>query len=253
VAEGDRSAGAPGAEARAATRRPQAFREQLTVLPNRLTAIRLVLAVVFFGVLIYCTQVLRLPVDAEGDLSWQRLRGGLFEAHAGLQAEESLLTWLLNGAFCVFVLAMLTDIADGYAARRWGLETDLGRIADPFADKIMILGSFVLLMPLTVYLSGWIVVLILARELLVSTIRGFTESRGIPFPASFWGKAKVWSQSIAIGAGILYVGHPGSAFLRYAFVVLLWIAIAATVISGVVYLHRTWKLLFEPAADAAAG
>ncbi len=236
---------------RAGRRRLQPLSEQLSALPNQLTAVRLVLAILFFGVLIYCTQVLKLPVDASGQLEWQRLRGGLYEAHAGLQAERSLLTYLFNGAFVVFVLAMLTDMADGYVARRWGLETDLGRIADPFADKVMILGSFVLLMPLTVYLSGWMVVLFLARELLVSTIRGFAESRGIPFPATFWGKAKVWSQSVAIGAGILYVGHPGSGWLRYAFVTLLWAALGATLISGVVYLRRARALLFAAEADAA--
>ncbi|GIW71735.1 MAG: hypothetical protein KatS3mg102_1277 [Planctomycetota bacterium] len=224
--------------------------EQLASLPNRLTLLRLVLAVLFFGVLVYCTQVLRLPVDAEGELSWQRLRGGLYIDHAGLRARASVLTRLLDGAFVLFVLAALTDIADGYIARRYGLETDLGRIIDPFADKIMILGGFVLLMPLTVYLSGWMVVVLLARELLVTSVRGFAEARGIPFPATFWGKAKVWSQSIALGAGILYVGHPASAWLRVAFVLLLWTALVATVLSGVVYVRRAWRLL-GPRADGA--
>ncbi|RME76297.1 MAG: CDP-diacylglycerol--glycerol-3-phosphate 3-phosphatidyltransferase [Planctomycetota bacterium] len=233
-------------------RRRLPLREQITALPNRLTALRLVLAAGFFGLLIYCTQVLKLPVDASGELAWQRLRGGLFAAHAGLQAQDSLLTRLFDGAFALFVLAALTDVADGYVARRWKLETDLGRIADPFADKVMTLGAFVLLMPLTVYLSGWMVVLMLAREQLVTTIRGFAESRGVPFPANVWGKAKTATQSVAIGAGILYVGHPSSLWLRYSFVVLLWLALGATLVSGLVYVRNASRLLFRgPAHDGA--
>ena len=61
----------------------------------------------------------------------------------------------------------------------------------------------------------------------------------------------MWSQSVAIGAGILYVGHPGSGWLRYAFVTLLWAALGATLISGVVYLRRARALLFAAEADAA--
>lgn len=237
----------PSAEPDARTeeeRRGPSLEEDLWKLPNLLTMLRLVLCVLFFAVLIYCSIVLKLPVDAEGQLHWERLRGDIYQAHAGLRAQEGPLTLLLDAAFIFFLLAALTDIADGKIARAYQLETDLGRIADPFVDKIMILGAFTLLMPLTVHVHGWMVVLILARELLVSGIRGFAESRGIAFGAVAWGKAKMVSQSACVGSCLLYLGHPESAIFRWGFLVLLWVALASTVISGVVYGVRARRLLF---------
>jgi CDP-diacylglycerol--glycerol-3-phosphate 3-phosphatidyltransferase len=212
-------------------------------LPNQLTLLRLVLCVVFFGVLIYCSIVLKLPVDASGSLHWERLRGGLYDMHAGLRAENTYLTLLLNGAFVVFVLAGLTDIADGRIARAYQLETDLGRIADPFVDKIMIVGAFTLLMPLTVHVAGWMVVVILARELLVTTIRGFCESRGVAFPATRWGKWKMLIQSVCVATSLLYLGHPESGLFKWVFLVLLWLTLASTVGSGVLYTRHAFQLL----------
>jgi phosphatidylglycerophosphate synthase len=108
----------------------------------------------------------------------------------------------------------------------------------------MILGSFILMMPLTVHVMGWMIVLILARELLVSGIRGFAESRGVAFPASASGKTKMVLQSAAVGAGLIYLGHPGSDFVKWGFIVLLWGALVSTVWSGVTYLLHARRLLF---------
>jgi CDP-diacylglycerol---glycerol-3-phosphate 3-phosphatidyltransferase len=197
-------------------------------------------------------------VDAEGELHWQTLRGAeqIYNAHKQLREGGSHLVLLFNIAFGIFVLAAITDTLDGQIARRYKLETDFGRIADPFVDKIMILGALILLMPLTVVMRGWIVVLVLARELLVSGIRGFAESRGMAFPASFWGKTKMVSQSACVAAGCLYVGHPDSAFWWWAFFVLLWWTIVATMLSGVLYVWEARGLLLgrpiEPAGKAPA-
>ncbi len=212
-------------------------------LPNALTLLRLLLCLAFFGILIYTSTVLVLPVDGKGALSWRSWRGTEREAHAGLRGDESGLSLLFKIAFALFVLAAITDSLDGQIARRYGLETDLGRIADPFVDKIMILGALTLLMPLTVHLRPWMVVLVLARELLVSTIRGFAEARGIPFPSTFWGKTKMVSQSACVAAATLYVGHPHQAHWEWIFLVLLWWTIAATVLSGAVYLRRAAAIL----------
>jgi CDP-diacylglycerol--glycerol-3-phosphate 3-phosphatidyltransferase len=220
-------------------------------VPNALTILRLFLCMAFFGILIYATQILRTPVDAEGELSWTRLlhaAPSTYYAHEDLRAHGNLLTLLFNIAFGIFLLAAATDSLDGQIARRYGLETDFGRIADPFVDKIMILGAMTLLMPLTVHMRGWIVVLVLARELLVSGIRGFAESRGVAFPASFWGKTKMVSQTAMVGTGCLYVGHPDSEAWKIAFLALLFWTILATVISGVVYLGHAGRVLREGAA-----
>jgi CDP-diacylglycerol--glycerol-3-phosphate 3-phosphatidyltransferase len=229
--------------------------QELANVPNALTILRLFLCVAFFGILIYCTQVLRTPVDAEGNLTWTRLGQSapdIYRAHEDLRANGNFLTLLFNIAFGIFLLAAATDSLDGQIARRYGLETDFGRIADPFVDKIMILGAMTLLMPLTVVMRGWIVVLLLARELLVSGLRGFAESRGVAFPASFWGKTKMVSQTACVAAGCLYVGHPDTAGWWWTFFALLWWTILATVISGAHYLYHAKGLLFGGATSAVA-
>ncbi len=243
VASSERE-GEPEPEAKAAP--------ALLNVPNVLTLARLVCCLAFFALLIYCSSVLRLPVDAEGDLKYTNLRGELREAHAGLRADGPGLSLLFDIAFGIFLLAALTDILDGQIARRYNLVTDLGRIADPFVDKIMILGAFTLLMPLTVHVTGWMVVLVLARELLVSGIRGFAESRGIPFPASFWGKTKMVSQSVTVAAGIFYCGHPGQGWIFWVFIVSLWWTLVMTVVSGAVYLGRARSLLAGTAVPGGA-
>ncbi|HVY62335.1 MAG TPA: CDP-diacylglycerol--glycerol-3-phosphate 3-phosphatidyltransferase [Planctomycetota bacterium] len=228
--------------------------QALANVPNALTVLRLFLCVAFFGILVYCTQVLRTPVDATGELSWTRLGKSMpdiYRAHEDLRANGNALTLLFNVAFGIFLLAAATDTLDGQIARRYGLETDFGRIADPFVDKIMILGAMTLLMPLTVEMRGWIVVLLLARELLVSGLRGFAESRGVAFPASFWGKTKMVSQTACVAAGCLYVGRPDSQSWLWVFRALLWWTILATVISGGHYLYHAKALLFPGAAKAA--
>src|SRR5438105_2527654 len=100
-------------------------RQQLANLPNALTLFRLVLCIAFFAILLYATQILRLPVDAEGELHWRHFTGATRDAHAGLHGEGSFLTLLFNIAFGIFLLAAATDSLDGQIARRYGLETDL--------------------------------------------------------------------------------------------------------------------------------
>jgi CDP-diacylglycerol--glycerol-3-phosphate 3-phosphatidyltransferase len=229
------SAAAPGP--------PRPRRPDNLNIPNALTLLRLILCVGFFGILIYATTELRLPVDGEGELAWHTWKGQLRAAHAGLREDGQGLSLLFDIAFGIFLLAAATDTLDGQIARRWGLETDLGRIADPFVDKIMILGALTLLMPLTLHIAGWMVVLVLARELLVSGIRSFAESRGVAFPANFWGKAKMLSQIACVAACVLYVGHPDSRACKWVFLPLLWWTMVATVVSGAVYLGRASRLV----------
>ena len=221
-------------------------------LPNALTALRLLLCIAFFGILIYASTELRLPVDGTGELAWHNWRGQLRQAHVGLREDVTGLALLFDIAFGIFLLAAITDTLDGQIARRWGLETDLGRIADPFVDKIMILGALTLLMPLTVQIPGWMVVLVLARELLVSGIRGFAESRGVAFPSSFWGKTKMVSQIACVAAAVAYVGHPDSLGWKWTFLPLLWWTIAATMLSGGVYLWHARALLRATRKEARA-
>lgn len=121
---------------------------------------------------------------------------------AGFVALLSLEPPRLLIAAALFAVAAATDAIDGFLARRWDAVSRLGRIADPFADKILVLGAFVVLAgpnlaPLT-GVAPWMAVVILARELLVTSIRGLYEAEGHDFSAGLSGKLKMAAQSVAV-------------------------------------------------------
>ena len=110
--------------------------------------------------------------------------------------------WMTQLCFWLFIIIALTDYLDGYLARRDGLVSAFGRIADPFVDKVMVLGTMIFLavMPWSQpWFPAWIVVVVLAREFLVTGIRGYVESRGESFAADGFGKIKMVVQCFAIG------------------------------------------------------
>jgi CDP-diacylglycerol--glycerol-3-phosphate 3-phosphatidyltransferase len=98
----------------------------------------------------------------------------------------------------LFCVAMLTDQFDGWLARRAGKTTDLGRILDPVADKILVMAALIVLVPV---LPGWMVALIVAREFVVSGLRLAALERGIVVSARDIAKVKTWSQSVAVALG----------------------------------------------------
>jgi CDP-diacylglycerol--glycerol-3-phosphate 3-phosphatidyltransferase len=112
----------------------------------------------------------------------------------------------------VFVIAAFTDLVDGYIARKWEVVTDLGKLLDPLADKILVMAALVMLVAQrsdvsgTPWVPGWIVVLILAREFWVTGVRGIAASRGIVVAAGGSGKYKSFLQMVAIVL-ILFHGH----------------------------------------------
>ncbi len=209
-------------------------------LPNLITGGRLVLALLLFGILV------AVEVAARGD-------GGPAAGRERL---------LLNVSLVIFVLAAISDALDGQIARRWGLQTDFGRIVDPFADKVIVCGTFVLLAPLKgSQVSSWMVVVILARELLVDGLRGFAESRGVAFPASVWGKTKMVTQSVTIGWIFLAMANlRGLTWAEWTTFVLIGLTIAITLGSGLDYVLKARRVLradtiaslTEPAAPAAS-
>jgi CDP-diacylglycerol--glycerol-3-phosphate 3-phosphatidyltransferase len=106
-------------------------------------------------------------------------------------------------AFGLFLFAAVTDFADGYLARRFNQVSMFGRVFDPFADKVLICGTFVVLLDfpaLASLLPSWFVVVVISRELLVTTVRGAAEARGIPFPADRLGKWKMVAQCVTASA-----------------------------------------------------
>jgi CDP-diacylglycerol--glycerol-3-phosphate 3-phosphatidyltransferase len=149
-------------------------------------------------------------------------------------------------AAILFAVATLTDALDGYLARKYNLITQLGRILDPFADKIIVLGTFIFLLeraPLS-GVNAAMIVLILAREMLVTGLRSFLEQHGKDFSASWIGKVKMVIQSVALVMSLLSLS---SAFRADAFLItrdiFLWSAVAITLYSGWIYLQRALQLV----------
>ena len=216
------SAGPPSTENKGtemATRAKQPSRTLAKVfnLPNKLTTLRLLLSVVLF-----CT------------IAWEQY------------------LWSL----VLFIIAAGTDWLDGYFARKYGQVTTLGRILDPFADKVIVCGTFILLVAVPEVtsmpwgLKAWMVVLIVGRELLVTALRSFIEQRGSDFSAKMPGKLKMFLQCIAAGVCLfyLYYARPDSStavigWLSPLLVVSVWSAVVLTVYSGVAYVVAAVKLL----------
>ncbi len=156
--------------------------------------------------------------------------------------------WIASAA--LFVFAASTDALDGYLARRYKQVTVLGRIMDPFVDKVIVCGTFVFLLEkngdLDSGVNAWMVITIIGREMFVSSLRGILEKEGKDFSASLSGKLKMALQCIAITASLLSLSKelpwPWLPAVRD---VLLWIAVGVTVWSGLIYLIRGFALLRE--------
>jgi len=131
----------------------------------------------------------------------------------------------------VFLLAALTDFLDGFIARRRGLVTRLGKLLDPAADKILTSAAFISLVEMG-SAPAWIVVVIVAREFAVSTLRTVSASQQVVIAASWSGKVKTVSQVIAISLLILrqILGE-----FQHLAVVALWAALILSVYSGIDY------------------
>ncbi len=190
-------------------------------LPNKLTLGRLGLAFVLFALL------------------WAMERS---------ESDETR-TVLGDVAFVLFLIAAITDTLDGWIARRYHLITEFGRVADPLMDKIIICGCLVFLSrfaSLRDIIAPWMIVAILIRELLVTGLRGFAESKGVDFMSIFMGKAKMVTQCVAVAAAILYAGHlAGQEWARVAVGVLIWASVVITVGSGVLYFPKARRILAQ--------
>jgi len=158
-------------------------------------------------------------------------------------------------AFWLFILTALTDVLDGYLARKLGQVSVFGRIADPFVDKVLVLGTLVFLASLdwsARFVPDWLVVAVLAREFLVTGIRGYVESLGRDFPADALGKAKMGFQCFAIGfvLGIHAFAWEPELLRLWSTIahVLVWGTLLSSIGSGVGYAFKLRRLLSEAPA-----
>ena len=204
-------------------------------LPNALTVLRVLLAAAFFAAL----NAYRYP-----------------HLHAD---------WA-NVAIGLFIAAALTDAFDGYLARRWHVESVFGRIMDPFCDKVLIIGAFmyltgprfayervvdgVPLISMATAIYPWMVVVILARELLVTGIRGIVESEGIAFGSNWSGKAKMILQCFAVPIILFLVVNYQpleNAWAMHMCQALAYVTVIVTVWSGLPYIFGLRRMLVERA------
>lgn len=202
--------------------------------------------------------------DAATEEDWLNAPNSVTLARLGLSFVVFWMIWvegLWITAAVVFVIAAMTDALDGYLARKYGQVTTLGRVLDPFVDKIIICGAFVFLLEkkLDSGVNSWMVIIVVGREMFVSSLRGFLEKEGKDFSASLAGKIKMVLQCAAVVGCLLSLspdlktalGPTGSERFLLTRNIVLWTAIAATIWSGLIYIQRAYRLLRGPRAGAA--
>ena len=145
--------------------------------------------------------------------------------------------WARYVALIIFIAASLTDTADGYIARKYNLITDFGKFMDPLADKLLVCSALILFVG-TGEIPAFVVIIIIAREFVISGFRLIAADNGIVIAASYWGKAKTISQMVMIIVILLNV--PG---WRPFEIVLIAIATVLTVISLLDYLIKSRAVL----------
>ncbi len=161
----------------------------------------------------------------------------------------------LDYAFIIFVIAGLTDVADGPMARKLNVAGKFGRILDPLIDKVLVCGAFICFAiigepklfdfePTTMSVIQWSVAgIIIAREAYVTILRHIAEARGVNFAATVSGKIKMFLQSFAIGTVVIKMAHVQTATWGYWFTTITFaLMLIVTIISGLRATQRSsWK------------
>ena len=144
-------------------------------------------------------------------------------------------------ATAIFIVASLTDMADGKIARKYNLVTNFGKFMDPLADKLLVCSAMICLVEID-RLAAWIVIVIIAREFIISGFRLVASDNGIVIAASYWGKFKTTFQMLMIIALILDFQNRYFQMLATA---LTYIALILTVVSLIDYIAKNKQVLKE--------
>ena len=135
-------------------------------------------------------------------------------------------------ALAIFIVASLTDLLDGKIARKYNLVTNFGKFMDPLADKLLVCSALICLVALT-KIPAWIVIIIIAREFIISGFRLIASDNGVVIAASYWGKFKTTFQMVMICLMIADIEA-----ISLITTVVMWIALILTVVSLVDYLIK---------------
>lgn len=176
-------------------------------LPNKLTVFRVILIIPF---------VLFLLTDLGGDYS----------------------DWI---SLAIFIIASLTDMLDGKIARKYNLVTNFGKFMDPIADKLLVSSAMIAFVQMGL-LPAWMVIIIIAREFIISGFRLVASDNGVVIAASYWGKFKTTFQMLMVI--VLILDLPYKAFDIIG-VILIWIATILTIVSLIDYIVKNKDVLKE--------
>lgn len=141
----------------------------------------------------------------------------------------------------IFIVASLTDMLDGHIARSQNLVTDFGKFVDPLADKVLASAALIALVDMG-KISGWIVVIIIAREFTVTGFRVLAASKGVTIAASAWGKIKTITQLIAIIL-LLFNNFPFSYIGVRVDLIMIYAALVFTIVSGIDYIVKNKNII----------
>ena len=145
-------------------------------------------------------------------------------------------------ALVLFCVASVTDFLDGYVARHYNQVTDFGKFVDPLADKLLVMSALVAFIPVA-GVPVWVVVIILAREFMVTSLRLIAAGKGVVIAADKWGKIKTISQMIWLNYTLLMLWlFPQAGWARTVFVVLMGVVVVTTVLSGANYMLKNKEL-----------
>ncbi|SDK29579.1 CDP-diacylglycerol--glycerol-3-phosphate 3-phosphatidyltransferase [Sarcina sp. DSM 11001] len=157
-----------------------------------------------------------------------------FVAFLLLSKSSESLKWI---ALILFIAASLTDLLDGKIARKYNLVTTFGKFMDPLADKVLTISGMICLIELG-RIPSWIVVIIVAREFIISGFRLIATEHGIVIAANYWGKWKTTFQMIMII--LMIVNLPALAMVTQ---IVMWIALALTIISLITYIQQNMDVV----------
>ena len=141
----------------------------------------------------------------------------------------------------IFIAASLTDMADGKIARKYNLVTNFGKFMDPLADKLLVCSAMICLIQ-THQLAAWYVIVIIAREFIISGFRLIAAENGLVIAANIFGKIKTTTQMIMI---VILVANLQFGWLMVIGSIFKWLALIMTILSLVIYIYQNIDVLKE--------
>lgn len=190
-------------------------------LPNKLTIVRVVMILPFVVLLL------------GGFYGWSWLDG--------------ISAYVDYIALALFIIASLTDMLDGKIARKYNLVTNFGKFMDPLADKLLVCAALICLVEMG-RIPAWVVIVIISREFIISGFRTVAADNGVVIAASYWGKFKTVFQMIMICLMLVdnvYFPLAGTVVWDVLVAVIMWIALALTVISLLDYVIKNRSVMSD--------